>query len=163
MQRRELAVAVRSAAGSGRSRLGLVPVACAPRVPPLPELRRRPVVRGSGETAPVAASSLAAPASAVGRAGALADLPDGLRKLIIGCAFVLSLVFAACAGVVVATALSGPVETRTAVVLSGQSLWDIAQDTGASDVAEAVAQIRELNGLEDSVVYPGQSLLVPVS
>lgn len=150
-------------AGSGRSRLGLVAVSCAPRLSPLPELRRRPVVRGAGKAAPAAASSLAAPASAVGHAGALADLPNGLRQLIIGCAFVLSLVFAACVGVVVATTLSGPVETRTAVVLSGQSLWDIAQDTGARDVAEAVAQIRELNGLEDSVVYPGQSLLVPVS
>lgn len=111
----------------------------------------------------MAASSLADSPPAAGGAGALADLPAGLRKLIIGCAFVLSLVFAACAGVVVATTLSAPVETRTAVVLSGQSLWDIAQDSGARDVAEAVAQIRELNGLEDSVVYPGQSLLVPVS
>ena len=75
----------------------------------------------------------------------------------------VSLVLAACLGVVAAAASAGPVETRTAVVRSGQSLWDVAQDTGAADVAETVAQIRELNSLEGSLVHPGQSLLVPVS
>lgn len=50
------------------------------------------------------------------------------------------------------------------LVVSGDTLWDIAAayTTAGEDVRHVVADIREANGLEGSVIYPGQVLQVPV-
>lgn len=48
------------------------------------------------------------------------------------------------------------------VVQSGESLWSIAQQVApGTDPREMVSRIRDLNGMADAVVTPGQSLLVP--
>ncbi|WP_235984948.1 LysM peptidoglycan-binding domain-containing protein [Actinomyces trachealis] len=91
-----------------------------------------------------------------------APLPEWLRVLVLSAMVVVALVFAACVGVVTVDAVSVPTQTATAVVQPGQTLWDVATAAGSADVAETVAQIRELNGLQDSAVQPGQTLLVPV-
>ena len=50
------------------------------------------------------------------------------------------------------------------LVVTGDTLWDIAAvyTPAGEDVRHTVADIRAANGLEDSVIYPGQVLLVPV-
>ena len=50
------------------------------------------------------------------------------------------------------------------VVVTGDTLWDIAAayTPAGEDVRHTVVDIRDANGLEDSVIYPGQVLQVPV-
>jgi LysM repeat protein len=53
--------------------------------------------------------------------------------------------------------------TGVVVVQAGESLWQIAQDIAPeADPRETVTTIRELNGLDDAPVVPGQSIVVPV-
>jgi nucleoid-associated protein YgaU len=53
--------------------------------------------------------------------------------------------------------------TGVVVVQAGESLWQIAQAVAPqADPRETVTLIRELNGLGDSAVMPGQSIVVPV-
>ncbi len=49
------------------------------------------------------------------------------------------------------------------IVQPGDTLWDIAAGvtSAGDDVREVVARIKEANGLESSVIVPGQGLLVP--
>jgi len=49
------------------------------------------------------------------------------------------------------------------LVIAGDTLWDIAAAHTASgeDVRHTVADIRRANGLEGSLIYPGQVLQVP--
>ncbi len=55
----------------------------------------------------------------------------------------------------------GPV-AAVVVVQPGESLWSIAQQVApGSDPRETVSRIRDLNGLADAIVTPGQSLVVP--
>lgn len=87
-----------------------------------------------------------------------------LRGLVRAGVMVVVLVLSVASAVVVGTALRAPLPaTTTAVVQSGQSLWDVAVATGAEDVPEAVEQIYQLNGLHSSALQPGQVLLVPAS
>ena len=52
--------------------------------------------------------------------------------------------------------------TSVVVVQPGESLWGIAQQVApGADPREVVTSIRELNGLGDAPVVPGQSLVVP--
>jgi hypothetical protein len=52
--------------------------------------------------------------------------------------------------------------TGVVVVQQGESLWQIAQTIAPqSDPRETVIAIRELNGLGESTVVPGQSIVVP--
>lgn len=54
------------------------------------------------------------------------------------------------------------VPAETVVVEQGQSLWTIATDaTGSGDPRDTMQAIIEMNGLETSVVHPGQELEVP--
>ncbi len=56
---------------------------------------------------------------------------------------------------------AGPV-AAVVVVQPGESLWSIAQQVApGSDPRETVSRIRDLNGLADAIVTPGQSLVVP--
>lgn len=53
--------------------------------------------------------------------------------------------------------------TGVVVVQAGESLWQIAQAIAPqADPRETVTTIRELNGLGDTTVVPGQSIVVPV-
>ena len=49
------------------------------------------------------------------------------------------------------------------LVISGDTLWDIAaaHTAAGEDVRHTVADIRRANGLEGSLIYPGQVLQVP--
>lgn len=50
-------------------------------------------------------------------------------------------------------------------VEAGQTLWEIAKDylpAEEDDLRDYVAKIREVNALEDPIIYPGQQLLLPV-
>jgi hypothetical protein len=50
----------------------------------------------------------------------------------------------------------------TVVVQSGDTLWDVAARVmPPRDGREAVAELRRLNGLRDSVVQPGEVLILP--
>jgi hypothetical protein len=55
-------------------------------------------------------------------------------------------------------------ESPTAImtVQAGDSLWTIAKSAlHTADPRETVERIRELNGLSNSVIVPGQQLVVP--
>lgn len=57
---------------------------------------------------------------------------------------------------------AGPA-TAVVVVQPGETLWQIAKTLAPQgDPRALVAEIRELNGLSDAPVRPGQSLVVPV-
>lgn len=59
------------------------------------------------------------------------------------------------------SAPSGPA-TSVVVVQSGESLWSIAQRVApGADPRETVIRLRELNGLGNAIVVPGQSIVVP--
>ena len=48
-------------------------------------------------------------------------------------------------------------------VLPGDSLWTIAEEIAPeADVRGLIAEIRDLNDLESSLILPGQELVVPV-
>ncbi|GGO99179.1 LysM peptidoglycan-binding domain-containing protein [Actinomyces gaoshouyii] len=93
--------------------------------------------------------------------GALASLPAPMRWGAVSMMIVVLLALAAAAGII-GSGLMAPVETSTATVQEGQSLWDVAAATGAPDVSEAMAQIVDLNDLHSSTIHPGQTLVVPV-
>lgn len=58
---------------------------------------------------------------------------------------------------------SGPA-TSVVVVQPGENLWSIAQDVDPQgDPRDLVIRIREMNALGSQHVFPGQSLIVPVS
>lgn len=63
-------------------------------------------------------------------------------------------------GSVASDAAGGGVEH---LVISGDTLWDIAAAHTApgEDVRHTVADIRRANGLQGSLIYPGQVLQVP--
>lgn len=56
-----------------------------------------------------------------------------------------------------------PVPTNEYVVSQGDTLWGIAKSSAppGSDLRDAVADIRALNGLDGATIHPGQILLVP--
>jgi LysM repeat protein len=60
---------------------------------------------------------------------------------------------------------AGKVDLAEVVVLPGDTLWDIAGRYGppGSDIRETVYRIRKANGLQTSVLQPGQVLAVPRS
>jgi LysM repeat protein len=59
---------------------------------------------------------------------------------------------------------SGGPALATVVVQPGESLWSIASAVApASDPRETISLIRDLNGMLDLTVFPGQSVVVPIS
>ncbi|MGH4012541.1 MAG: LysM peptidoglycan-binding domain-containing protein [Pseudonocardiaceae bacterium] len=55
-----------------------------------------------------------------------------------------------------------PAETALIRVGAGETVWDVAQRVAPeSDPREVVERIRQLNGMADSAVQPGQQLQVP--
>ncbi|MDO4242681.1 MAG: LysM peptidoglycan-binding domain-containing protein [Actinomyces sp.] len=118
--------------------------------------------RGSVAARGAAADRAAVPAAREPRREAGVPAPLVLRRLLAAGAGVLAAAAIVAAGIVVAGFDSAVQHTRTATVGQGQSLWDLAAATGASDVDEAMAQIVELNDPSTSTLQPGQTLLVPV-
>ncbi|MCW4353326.1 LysM peptidoglycan-binding domain-containing protein [Hoyosella sp. YIM 151337] len=58
---------------------------------------------------------------------------------------------------------SAPASVGVVTVNEGESLSDVARRVApAVPIDVAVANIRELNGLQNSLVVPGQSLVAPV-
>ena len=57
-----------------------------------------------------------------------------------------------------------PLATARVVVQQGDSLWNIAQRQAPErDPRDTIHEIRELNGLRDNLIQPGQVLLIPTS
>ncbi|MDQ4092174.1 MAG: LysM peptidoglycan-binding domain-containing protein [Actinomycetota bacterium] len=55
-----------------------------------------------------------------------------------------------------------PAETALTRVGAGETVWDVAQRVAPkSDQRAVVERIRQLNGMADSAVQPGQQLQVP--
>ncbi|MCL3776680.1 LysM peptidoglycan-binding domain-containing protein [Actinomyces sp. 186855] len=90
------------------------------------------------------------------------EVPAALRRLALAVACVLAVVLLAAGAVVASGLAAAPERTALTTVQPGQSIWDLAAATGASDVAETAAQIVELNNLTSSTLQAGQTLLVPV-
>ena len=63
-----------------------------------------------------------------------------------------------------ASAQTDGAATAVVVVQPGENLWSIAQSVDpGSDPRDLVLRIRELNDLGAAHVFPGQSLIVPLS
>ena len=99
----------------------------------------------------------------------------GLRLLRGGLAVIAAALVLACSGLAIgalagmawaapATAVAQvQADTTTAVVRPGQSLWDIAEASGTSDVPGMVARIAELNDLKGTTIRAGQTLEIPAA
>jgi LysM repeat protein len=58
--------------------------------------------------------------------------------------------------------LSEDTYTATVVVRANDTLWGIAEELDYNpDVGYVVEKIKELNGLNDCTIYPGQELIIP--
>ena len=115
------------------------------------------------------------PSSSREAAGGEARSREGLRLLRSGSAVIVAAFVLACCGLTIG-ALAGLVspvpatavahvsaDTTTTVVRPGQSLWDIAESSGTSDVPGMVARIVDLNDLQGTAVRAGQTLEVPTA
>ncbi len=62
-----------------------------------------------------------------------------------------------------ADAEGSPPRTVEYVVSHGDTLWAIAADhvPPGEDIRRLIADIRETSGIQSSVIYPGQVLLIP--
>ncbi len=62
-----------------------------------------------------------------------------------------------------ARSAGGPAPIATVVVRPGDSLWSIAKRVGgeARDPRTVIEEIRAMNGIMGSSIWPGQELLVP--
>ena len=101
--------------------------------------------------------------------------PAGLRLLRGGLAVIAAALVLACSGLAIGAlagmAWAGPAtavaqvqaDTTTTVVRPGQSLWDIAEASGTSDVPGMVARIAELNDLKGTTIRAGQTLEIPAA
>lgn len=65
---------------------------------------------------------------------------------------------------ITATAASEPVQIVTVIVDRGDSLWKIAErhDNNKIDLRKYIDIIQKYNGLENTVLQPGQRIKVPV-
>jgi LysM repeat protein len=68
---------------------------------------------------------------------------------------------AALAWAVLARPSEGAGPERTYVVRPADTLWSIAAQNYAGDPRDAVWRIRERNGLDGTLLRPGQRLLLP--
>jgi LysM repeat protein len=81
------------------------------------------------------------------------------RFLVIISTFVVALVLLLASSVLAAGPEPATVDYR---VRSGDTLWTIAEDVDPeSDVRGVIAEIKDLNDLDSSLIRPGQILEVP--
>ncbi|CAN5790452.1 hypothetical protein BH20ACT6_BH20ACT6_03940 [soil metagenome] len=89
------------------------------------------------------------------RRGRLALLLIALSALLLAAVVVSSTVVAS-------SDAGAPTDTQAVTVQPGQTLWDIAEASGArGDLRDAVYEIRQLNHLKGAGLQIGQSLDVP--
>ena len=164
--------------------------ACVPALPAAPAMRRpatpvalrgrrtelerpapqHPAVRAAGLRRGVQRETVegAARSQAVRPRAVLRLLRGGFAVIV--AAFVLAccgLAIGALAGMVWAAPTTAvaqvTTDTTTTVVRPGQSLWDIAEASGTSDVPGMVARIAELNDLKGTTIRAGQTLEIPAA
>ena len=81
------------------------------------------------------------------------------RALVIISTFVVALVLLLASSVMAAGPEPETVDYR---VRSGDTLWTIAEEVAPDDDTRGViSEIRHLNGLESSLIAPGDTLIVP--
>ncbi len=65
-------------------------------------------------------------------------------------------------GSALATDSAGTGEFQYVTVQSGQSLWDLAHSIAPNaDPRDVIAELSTLNGIEGSVIHPGEQLAIP--
>jgi len=85
-----------------------------------------------------------------------------VRFVVIFC-FVLFLLLLVSIGGLVTCEKRTDVQTTEYVVREGDTLWDIARRISPEGHhGKIVWTIRELNGLESSLIRPGQRILIPI-
>jgi LysM repeat protein len=96
-----------------------------------------------------------------------ANTPTRVVVLLTAIVVVLVLLLATAVGATIAGAGApgGEVQYATHRVTAGDTLWDIAGEYTApgDDVRHTVYDIKAANGLDGSIIVPGQELLVPIS
>ncbi len=71
--------------------------------------------------------------------------------------------FFSCMFVIYEQVDSNAAGTETIVVQANDTLWDIAEEFGSEkDPRNMVNEIMALNGLQNSMIYPGQELIIPM-
>ncbi len=81
-----------------------------------------------------------------------------VRRMVVPVALVVSILALALGA---ARPTSGAGEERRYLVKPGDTLWAIADARYAGDPREAIWRIKQRNGLETSVLTPGQVLALP--
>ena len=82
------------------------------------------------------------------------------RFLVIISTFVVALVLLLASSVMAAGPEPETVDYR---VRAGDTLWTIVEEIAPeSDVRGVIAEIRDINDLDSSLIIPGQTLVVPV-
>lgn len=114
---------------------------------------------------PVAPRRVVRPAAQTTRAPRAVDA-GGLRLTRRGRAVVVALGLALLLAAAVflgagSVASEQPLRTHTVTVAPGDTLWALAAESGADDVRDTMATIRDLNDLDSSVLQVGQTLRVP--
>jgi LysM domain. len=78
--------------------------------------------------------------------------------------FLVSVITAVCLLPVIISAgaaSDGPRTYRSVKVRKGDTLWSIASAYCEGDIRENVFEIRQINNLDDGIIYEGQTLLLP--
>ncbi len=58
--------------------------------------------------------------------------------------------------------LPEPMSTATITIATGDTLWTLAEKMSPENPRELIYTIKQINGLRDDLIYPGQRLQVPV-
>lgn len=77
-----------------------------------------------------------------------------------------SLFFYLLTELVFASSVQAPAPVKEVTVREGDSIWKLAiryQETAKMDVTELVQAIKEVNDLKSVVIYPGQTLVIPLA
>ncbi len=89
---------------------------------------------------------------------------SALLRVVVLLTVAVAALFLLLAGTVGAGSGSDVVTTQQHVVRSGETLWQIARAHTAvgADVRDTVDEIRAMNALDGTLIYPGDLLVVPL-